>query len=437
MAEALEKISNIERRVTVTVPVAPLQDQINQRFQQLTKTARVQGFRPGKVPLSIIKRQYGPDIKTEVYSKAIEEKFGNVIEENKIQVAGMPDIQHEALANINEDFEFTATFEIFPEVKDIDVKKINITDYETEVKDIDVKKTIDTIAVQRCTFKPVKRASKMSDKVSIKMESFLEGEKIEDTGKENIDFILGDPKRVKEIDQQIVGLKENEEKDFEVNYPEDHQPAQLANKAVKYHIKMMSVAEPLLPKIDAEFAKSLGVASGDIKQMNLEIKNSLLEEVVVRKKAALKRQIFAELVKHSKIELPKSLVSMEINRMMQTMQQNIERQGGNVKDINFQPEMFEGRAKETSTLRLVLANLVDKNKLQATEEQIKDKVKSFAGNYDDPEKAVKWFYEDKQRLSEPAALATEDNVVDWVTSKCKKIKKTLSLDQLMELQPNG
>jgi|TARA_B110000459_G_C16552519_1_gene467428 trigger factor len=437
MAEALEKISNIQRRVKATVPVAPLQDQINQRFQQLTKTARVQGFRPGKVPLSIIKRQYGPDIKTEVYSKAIEEKFGNVIEEHKIQVAGMPDIQHEPLSNINDDFEFTATFEIFPEVKDIDVKKINITDYETEVKEKDVNKTIDTIAKQRSTFKSVKRASKMGDKVAIKMESFLEGEKIEDTGKENIEFILGDLKRVKEIDQQIVGLKENEEKDFDVSYPKDHEPSQLANKEVKYHIKMISVAEPLLPKIDAEFAKSLGVESGDIKQMNEEIKNSLLDEVSVRKKAALKRQIFAELVKHSKIELPKSLVSMEINRMMQTMQQNIERQGGSAKDINFQPEMFEGRAKETSTLRLVLANLVDKNKLQATEEQIKGKVKSFAGNYDDPEKAVKWFYEDKQRLSEPAALATEDNVVDWISSQCKKTNKTLSLDELMELQPNA
>ena len=437
MAEALEKISNIERRVKVMVPVAPLQDQINQRFQQLTKTARVQGFRPGKVPLSIIKRQYGPDIKTEVYSKAIEERFGSVIEKNKIQVAGMPDIQHEPLSNIDDDFEFTATFEIFPEVKDIDVKKISVIDYDTDVKEKDVKKTIDTIAKQRSTFKSVKRASKMGDKVNIKMESFLDGEKIEDTGKENIEFILGDAKRVKEIDQQIVGLKENEEKDFDVNYPKDHEPAQLANKAVKYHIKMVSVDEPILPKIDAEFAKSLGVVSGDIKQMNSEIKNSLLEEVSVRKKAALKRQIFAELVKHAKIELPKSLVSMEINRMMQTMQQNIEKQGGNAKDINFQPEMFEGRAKETATLRLVLANVVDKNKLQASEDQVKEKVKSFAGNYDDPEKAVKWFYEDKQRLSEPAALATEDNVVDWITSQCKKTKKILSLDELMELQPNG
>jgi len=437
MAEALEKISNIERRIKVTVPVAPLQDQINLRFQQLTKTARVHGFRPGKVPLSIIEKQYGPDIKTEVYSKAIEEKFGIVIQENKIQVAGMPDIQHEPLSSINSDFEFTATFEIFPEVKDIDVKKINVIDYETDVKEKDVKKTIDTIAVQRCTFKSVKRASKIGDKVNIKMESFLEGEKIEDTGKENIEFILGDPKRVKAIDQEIVGLKENEEKDFDVNYPKGHEPAQLANKAVNYHIKMVSVAEPILPKIDAEFVKSLGVESGDIKQMNLEIKNSLLDEVGVRKKAALKRQIFSELVKHSKIELPKSLVSMEINQMMQTMQQNIERQGGNAKEINFQPEMFEGRARETSTLRLVLANIVDKNKLQATEEQIKEKVKSFAGNYDDPEKAVKWFYEDKQRLGEPAALATEDNVVQWIASQCKKTKKPLSLDELMEIQPNG
>jgi trigger factor len=200
---------------------------------------------------------------------------------------------------------------------------------------------------------------------------------------------------------------------------------------------MLEVGEPLMPKIDAAFAKSLGVDSGDIKQMNKEIKASLVDEVIVRKKASLKRQIFAEIVKISKIELPKSLVTMEINRMMQTMQQNIERQGGSAKDINFQPEMFEARARETSTLRLVLANLVDKNKLQANDEQIKEKVKSFAGNYDDPEKAIKWFYEDKQRLSEPAALATEDNVVEWVSTKCKKTKKNITVDELMELQPNG
>lgn len=437
MAEALEKISNVERRIKATVPVAPLQDQIEQRFKQLTKTARVQGFRPGKVPLSIIKRQYGPDIKTEIYSKAIEEKFGSLIEENKIRVAGMPDIQHEPLANIDKDFEFTATFEIFPEIKDVDVKKINVIDYEADVKDSDVKKTIDTIAVQRSTFTKVKRASKLSDKVKIKMESFLDGEKIEDTGNENIEFVLGDPKRIKEIDNEIVGLKEGEEKDFEVKYPKDHEPEQLANKTVKYHIRMLEVTEPVLPKIDAEFAKSLGVKSGDIKQMNSEIKASLVEEVAVRRKAALKRQIFDELVKSSKIELPKSLVTMEIQRMMQTMQQNIERQGGNSKDMNFQPEMFEGRARETSTLRLVLANLVEKNKLQATEEQIKEKVKSFANNYDDPEKAISWFYEDKQRLSEPAALATEDNVVAWVTGQCKKTNKKISVDKLMELQPNG
>jgi trigger factor len=436
MAEAVEKINNIERRVKVIVPVAPLQSEINQRFQQLTKTAKVQGFRPGKVPMKIIEQQYGSDVKSEVYAKAIEAKFGEFVEQNKLRVAGMPDIEHEPLEKVSEDFEFTATFEIFPEIKGIDVKKIKIIKYESDVKPGDIKKTLEVIASQRSTPKKVDRPSKMGDKVSIKMDSFLNGEQIEATGNETIDFILGDPKRSKAIDDQLTGMKVGEDKEFDVKYPKDHEPSQLANKAVKYHVKMIEVNELVLPKIDTQFAKDLGVKSGDVKTMNDEIKASLVQEVEKRVSASQKKQIFDQLIKLNDLDLPKSLVSMEINRMMQIMYQNLKKQGTDPSSLNLEPTMFEDRAKETCKLRMILSSIVEKNKLEATDAQIKLKVEDFSSNYDDKEKAIKWFYEDQKRLSEPASLATEDNVIDWISNHCKQDVKKVTVDELMAIQTN-
>jgi len=437
MVEAVEKINNIERRVKVVVSVAPLKNEITQRFQQLTKTARVQGFRPGKVPMKIIEQQYGPDIKSEVYSKAIEAKFGEFVQKNNLKVAGMPDIEHEPLAKVNKDFEFTATFEIFPEIKDIDAKKIKVTEYVSEVKESDIIKTIGVISAQRASFNKVDRFSKLGDKISIQMESFIGDERIEATGDQTIDFTLGDTKRIKAIDDQLVGIKTGDSKEFEVKYPKDHEPEQLAGKTVKYQIKMLEVNEVILPKVDAEFAKSLGIKDGNVKAMHEEIKVSLLQEVDKRIKSSLKKQVYAELVKSSSADLPKSLVSMEANRMMQIMHQNLKQQGSDVKDLTLEPAMFEERAKETCKLRMILAKVVETNKLEATDEQIKSKVHEFALNYDDSDKAVKWFYEDSKRLGEPASLATEDNVVGWILKHCKKSIKKISVDELMELQPNG
>jgi trigger factor len=269
------------------------------------------------------------------------------------------------------------------------------------------------------------------------MESFIGDEKIEATGDQTIDFTLGDTKRIKAIDDQLVGIKTGDSKEFEVKYPKDHEPEQLAGKTVKYQIKMLQVNEVILPKVDMEFAKSLGVKDGNVKTMHEEIKASLLQEVDKRIKSSLKKQVFAELVKSNNADLPKSLVSMEANRIMQMMYQNLKQQGSDVKDLTLEPAMFEERAKETCKLRMILAKVVEANKLEATDEQIKSKVQEFASNYDDPDEAVKWFYEDSKRLGEPASLATEDNVVGWILKHCKKAIKKISVDELMELQPNG
>ncbi|MAS00437.1 MAG: trigger factor [Nitrosomonadales bacterium] len=434
MSETIEKLGSIERKVKGLVNIAPFQSEISQRFIELTRTARVAGFRPGKVPLEVVEKQYGSDIKAEIYAKAIEMKFGEIVNTNNLRVAGMPDIQHDPLDKVNDDFEFTATFEVFPEFKLGNFKELKISKKVVDVNADDVKKTIDVLIKQRAVFEKVDRESKLGDQVIVQLQSFLEGEQIESTGDQSLEFVLGDSKRIKAVDDQLVGIKSGQTKEFEVKYPKDHDPAQLADKKIKYQVKLIEVREPKLPKIDANFAKSLGVESGDLKKMNEEIKASLTQEVEKRVNADLKKQVFQLLIDSHDMDVPKSLVTIEINRMMQVTNDNLKKQGANMKEVKLERVMFEERAVSTCKLRIVLASLVDANKLEASEEQIKSKVSEFAANFDDTEKAEKWFYDDPKRLEEPTALSTEDNVVDWFLKECKIETKKISFDDLMAMQ---
>ena len=434
MAEAIEKISSIERKVKGLVSISPLQGQISQRFEELTRTARVSGFRPGKVPMSVIEKQYGADIRSDIYAKAIEMKFGEIVNTNNLRVAGMPDIQHAPLDKISDDFEFTATFEVFPEFKLASFKPLKVEKKSVEVGESDIKKTINVLIKQRAVFEKVDRTSKLDDQITVQLKSFINEEEIESTGSQSLEFVLGDSKRIKAVDDQLVGIKAGESKEFEVKYPKDHNPAQLANQNVKYQIKLIEVKEPKLPEIDSSFARSLGVGDGDVKVMEQEIKISLTQEVEKRVKADLKKQVFQLLIESHEMEIPKSLVSMEVNRMMQSTYENLKKQGADMKELKLGPEMFEDNAIKTCKLRIVLATLVDKNKLEASEEQIKSKVIEFSANFDDTEKAEKWFYDDPKRLDEPAALSTEDNIVEWFLKECKIESKKFSFDDLMALQ---
>jgi|TARA_B110000285_G_scaffold72855_2_gene83973 trigger factor len=431
MAEVVEKISDIERRVKAMVPIASFQNEITQKFQQILKTARFKGYRPGKVPMKIVEQQHGGDVRGEVYSKAIESKFGEIVQTNNLRVAGMPDIQHEPLDKVNSDFEFTATFEIFPEFKLTDIKKQKLTQYETAITPADVKKTIDVIAKQRAVYAKVDRAAKMDDKVMALMQSAIDGKVAESSGTEPIEFVLGDVNRVKGFDSALIGLKGGETKGFTIKYPKTHEPKELAGKDVEYVVTIKEVQAPSLPKIDEDFAKSLGVADGDLKKMNEEIKQSLEQEVERRIKANLKQQVFTSLVESHTFDLPKALVGAEINRLGQTTYQNLQKQGMDPKDIKLEPAMFEENAKIACKLRIILGSIVDTHTLQANSGQIKAKVEEFSSNYDDSAQAIKWFYEDEKRLDEPRSLATEDNVVSWFTDQCKKDSKKIELDLVL------
>ncbi len=431
MATAVETLSNLERRITVKVPVEPLQQEMSSRFQRLTRTAKVPGFRPGKAPLKMIEQQYGPQVKEEVFAEAIETSFGQAIEENKLRVVGMPNIQHKPLNQVKEDFEYTATFEVFPEVTLGDFKAISIDKPDAQITDKDVNKTIDVLLKQRAQFIESKEASAKGDRLTLTLTSFINDKQVETTGDKPIQIILGDDSRFAIFDDHLVGEKAGESKTFEVNYPETHNPKELAGKTVQYNVNFIVVAKPKLPEVNSQFAQSLGVLDGNVDQMRDEIKQSLEQELDKRVKIKLKEQVFTQLLEVCNADLPKALINLEINRMAQSTYANLKQRGADLKQFKLEPSMFEEQAKKTCKLRLVLAEIVDKNNLRASADQIKAMVNEFALNFDDTEEAVQWFYAEPSRLEEPTALATEVNVVEWFITQCKVQNKKTTFDELM------
>ena len=431
MATSVETVSKLERRMAVKVPLAPLEDQIKQRLTQLSRTAKFAGFRPGKAPMGLVNQQYGNQVRDEVYSQAVETSFGDAVEENKLRVAGFPNIQHKPFVEAATDLEYTATFEVFPEVKLGDLSKIKIEKPTLEIAEADIDKTLEVLIKQRVSYVPVKRASKAGDRINIGLTASIDGQQVESTGDKGIDLVLGEPGRIEAFDKELAGGKAGESKKFEIKYPKDHEPAQLAGKKVAYEVSYNVVSEATYPAIDKEFAKELGVADGDVKKMRAEIKVSLEQEVEKRVKARVKEQVFQGLIEVSPLELPSALVKVEINRMAQMTAQNLQQRGMDPKQIKLEPAMFEEQAKRSTSLRLILSEVVNANNLQANADQVRAVIDTFAQSYDDPQELVKWYYSDVKRLDEPSALATEENVVAWVLKKAKVSDKKIKFDELM------
>ncbi|HWU83552.1 MAG TPA: trigger factor, partial [Methylophilaceae bacterium] len=351
MAATVETISNLERRITVTVPMKPLEEEVNQRINRLARTVKLAGFRPGKVPLKLVQQQYGAQVRDEVLANAVERSFSDAVEENKLRVAGFPNIEHKPFAEAEEQFEYTATFEVFPEIVVGDLSKSKIERPVLEVSEADVKRTLDVLQKQRATYEPVKRASKKGDRVNIVLRALIDGEEVESTGEQGLNLVLGEGGRVPEFDDNMIGSKTGATKTFDITYPADHQPEQLAGKTVTYEVTFNAVEQPKLPEIDAEFAKTLGVEDGDIEKMKAEIKASLAQEVEKRVRMKLKEQAFEVLVEAAKLELPKAVIGAETNRLMQAMQNNLQQRGMDVSNVNLEPALFEEQAKRNATLR--------------------------------------------------------------------------------------
>ena len=431
MAANLETLGSLERRLSMSVPMADVERQIDERLKKLARTVKMSGFRPGKVPMKLVAQQYGPQVRSEVLGDAVQKAFSDAVKEANLKVAGYPRIEPKEGGEGAPAMEFSATFEVYPEFKPGDVTTQSVERPQVEVNDAEVDKTIDILRKQRGTYAPAGRAAAKGDKVTVDFAGSIDGTPFQGGSAEGFNFVLGEGRMLPEFETAAEGMAAGAEKSFELAFPADYHGKDVAGKTAVFKLSMKVVEELRLPALDAEFAKSLGVADGDVAKMRADITANVQREVAKRVKARVKSQALQALHDATQIELPKALVEMETQNLVQQARQDLESRGMKMEQLPFDPSAFEASARRRVALGLIIGELARIENLQPKPDQVRKLIEEQAESYESPAEVVKWFYMQPQRLNEMEGLALEENVVAWVLSKAKVTDKAVAFDELM------
>ncbi len=420
----------LERNITVSVPVAQIEAEISSRLKKLARTAKMQGFRPGHVPMKIVERQYGYQVRQEVVSDTVQKSFADAVKDQNYRVAGYPRFQPAQAGDGAEKLEYTATFEVYPEVAVGDVSSRKIERPVSEVTDANVEKTLETLRRQRAKHEPVDRAARDGDMVNVDFEGLIAGQPFEGNKASNFTIVLGEKRMLPAFEEAIVGMTKGESKTFPLTFPQDYQD-NLKGKTADFTVTVNQVAEPKLPPLDGEFAKTLGVESGDVEQLKREVRQNMEKEAAKRIKARLKEQVMDALHDAASFEVPRALLDSEIERMQQQAVEDLKRRGMTTDNLTLPPDLFTERAKRRIKVGLLVAELVKKNQLQAKPDQVRKVIEEHAESFEQPDQLVRWYYQDPSRLAEVEALVMEDNVVEWAAGNMKFEDKRVDFDELM------
>jgi trigger factor len=430
MAANVESLGALERRVSMSVPVEEIDRQVDERLKKLARNVRMPGFRPGKVPLKLVAQTYGPQVRSEVLGDAVQKAFTDVVKEANLRVAGYPRIEKKDAAD-GKALEFSATFEVYPEVKVGDISAAHVELPQVAVDDAAVDKTIEILRKQRMAFVPANRPARDGDRVKVDFEGSVADQPFEGGKAENFVFTLGEGRMLPEFEAAARGMSPGESKSFPVKFPDNYHGKEVAGKEAVFQLTLNSLEEPRLPELDAEFAKQLGVADGDLAKMRSEIQANVQREVKKRIDARIKGQALQVLLDAAPLELPKSLVEMETQQLLERAAADLQARGMKLEQLPLNPASFEGAAKRRVALGLIIAELSRAENLQPKPADVRALVEQEAQSYESPAEVVKWFYMQPQRLSEMEGIALEANVVKWVLSKAKVVDKEMPFDELM------
>ncbi|RDU99251.1 trigger factor [Trinickia dinghuensis] len=441
MANVVENLGKLERRVTISLQKDTVQKEIDSRIRQLAKNVRMPGFRPGKVPLKMVTQQYAGQVEAEVLSDKVGKQFFDISRTENLRVAGQPSFSPKDGA-ADDTYAFDATFEVYPEVKIGDLAGAEVERSVTQISEGEVDRTLDILRKQRVHYHARGEAgehgdggddvtAKSGDRVTVDFVGKLEGVAFEGGTAEDFAFVLGEGRMLPEFEQAATGLKVGEAREFDLKFPDDYHGKDVAGKTAQFTITMKKIEWPHMPEVDAEFAKSLGIADGDMTKMRAEIKDNLEREAKRRTQSLVKNQVMDALIKVSELDVPNALIEQDQQRLVDMARQDLAQRGvPNAADAPIPAEMFKEQAERRVKLGLVLAELVKDNGLEAKPEQIRAEVEEFAKSYEDPKEVIRWYYSNKQRLAEMEAYVVESNVVEFVLGKAKVTDKEVSFEAL-------
>ncbi len=436
MAVTVETLEKLERKITLSLPLTTIQTEVDARLKRLARTAKMDGFRPGKVPLSVVAQRYGYSVQYEVLNDKVGEAFAQAANEAQLRVAGQPRITEKEGAPEGQ-VTFDAVFEVFPEVKIADLSDAEVERLSAEVDEAAIEKTLDILRKQRRTF--AQRAqtapAEDGDRVTVDFEGKIDGEPFQGGKAEDFQFLVGEGQMLKEFEDAVRGMKAGESKTFPLAFPEDYHGKDVAGKTADFLVTLKKIEAANLPEVNEQFAKTLGIADGTVEGLRADIKKNLEREVKFRLMARNKQAVMDALVAKAELDLPNAAIQAEIARLLEGARADLKQRG--IKDADkaeIPEDIFRPQAERRVRLGLVLAELVRANALQATPEQLKAHIDELAASYEKPEDVVRWYFGDRQRLAEVEAVVVENNVTSFVLGKAKVTDKAVSFEELMGQQ---
>ena len=429
----VETLEKLERKITLSLPVGVIQSEVDTRLKKLARTVKMDGFRPGKVPMTVVAQRYGYSVHYEVMNDKVGQAFSSAANEAKLRVAGQPRISEKDGAPEGE-MTFDAIFEVYPEVVFGDLTTAEVEKISAEVSDAAIDKTLDILRKQRRTFsqRAMDAAAQDTDRATIDFEGKVDGETFAGGKAEDFQFLIGDGQMLKEFEDAVRGMKTGESKTFPLNFPADYHGQDVAGKQADFMVTVKKLEAAHLPEVNEALAKSLGIADASVEGLRSDIKKNLEREVKFRVLARNKAAVMDALISKAELDLPNASVQDGLERMITAARADLKQRG--VKDADKAPipdDIFRPQAEKRVRLGLVVADLVRANNLQAKPEQLKAHIDELSASYEKPQDVVKWYLSDNRRMAEVEGVVIENNVTDYVLSKAKVVEKTVSFDELM------
>jgi len=428
---SVETVSALERRLSASIPQQEIRGVVSARLKNIGRSAKIAGFRPGKVPAKIIEQHYGSQVQQEALGEALQRSFQEAATSNNLRVAGNPRFEIKNNDLNAEQIEYSATFEVYPEIVIGDLADVTIERLDYQIKQSDVDETIATLRKQRATFEKVDRAAQNEDRVLIDFVGKLDGEPFEGGEGKGISVELGVGRMLPDFEAAIIGMKAGETKSFEMTFPEDYHGKNVAGKKVVFSVSLHGVEAAKIPEMDAEFATAVGITDGDVSKLDDEVRINLTREVTRRLKVQNKEAVMEALLSVAEFEVPKGLVELEVKSLMQQTMKDMEARGVNMKDMPMESDIFTERAEKRVKLGLILSEVVQKNSLQARPDQTKAMIEDYAQGFDEGEQIIRWYAADPKRMIEVENLVLEENLVDWAMGQAKTSDKQADFKELM------
>jgi trigger factor len=430
MQVSVESGEGLERRMRVELPVEQIDGEVEKRLQRIARTARMNGFRPGKIPLSVVRRRFGGQVRQEVYGELIQSSFSDALRQENLHPAGEPQI--EAVQDTDgAHFAYTAVFEVFPEFELAPMQEVSVRRPVVEIEEADVDGMIEKLRRQRATWNEVERGAADGDSIQISFQGKVEGETFEGGEAKDVKLVLGSKRMIPGFEDALVGAVAGDTRSLDLQFPDDYRVESLAGKPVTFEVSVGSVSEPELPEVDEELARQYGVDEGGVEAFRRDVRASMQRELDQKIRAKLKSQVMDELLKTNHFEVPKALVDREVERLREEARSRVAA-SGKAGGLELPPELFQEQAQRRVTLGLIVGKVVQTTRMQVDRERVRRVIEEYASSYEQPQEVIDWYYSNPNQLSSVESVVMEEQVVDWVVGQARIEEDKISFDDLME-----